>query len=543
MSSSVSTSSSSAVFSLAGKAAIAAAIAFGTTYYYWLIIKPRRLNPQGRKGRVVTDVDELQVLSAATWKGMWIRGIYRPFVTTINIMNDAHLPPAVSLHLHYLPAIVDVTLSGCALQEIPVSVYKLQHLRRLDLSNNNIASVSAEIASLKSLEDLNLGNNLLTSLPAEIGALVKLNYLNLMANRLQTLPHQIGDLVQLYRLGLKSNRLKALPDTMGNMQGLVELFVTDNRLVALPATLGKLKKLFKFQASFNQLHALPAQLSQLQNLELFRVAVNKITFVPLEFSALNSLSWFSLSGNPACASPPISLRPIPEISMDALVLGPMLGNGASGDVFSALWGSRPVAFKRFKSETSPDGQCRDEIAVSCSLNHPNIVRVLACVREPQGIVMEKVEGRAMAEKPNFSSLLRCRWASGVLYHRSYVVRVASCMADALTYLHSLNVCHGDFYAHNVVADMDGHAVLCDFGAAFCYAKNGFQYEAYEIRAFGLFLKDLVERLTPSSSLREEQVEMELKALVSACIQTVTSERQRFSEVLRVLDSIQKEGFT
>lgn len=57
------------------------------------------------------------------------------------------------------------------------------------------------------------------------------------------------------------------------------------------------------------------------------------------------------------------------------------------------------------------------------------------------------------------------------------------------------ICHGDVYAHNVMASEEGHATLCDYGASFAYHKGGaVPYEAQEVRAFGLMLADMVQRL-------------------------------------------------
>ena len=43
------------------------------------------------------------------------------------------------------------------------------------------------------------------------------------------------------------------------------------------------------------------------------------------------------------------------------------------------------------------------------------------------------------------------------------MRIASGVAAALAELHRLRICHGDVYAHNVLAAHDGHAVLLDYG--------------------------------------------------------------------------------
>lgn len=64
-----------------------------------------------------------------------------------------------------------------------------------------------------------------------------------------------------------------------------------------------------------------------------------------------------------------------------------------GVVHLATWNGMPVAFKEFKSHVSPDGHCGDEIAITCSLDHPTLIKVLAIVDEPRGLVMELLKGR------------------------------------------------------------------------------------------------------------------------------------------------------
>lgn len=95
----------------------------------------------------------------------------------------------------------------------------------------------------------------------------------------------------------------------------------------------------------------------------------------------------------------------------------------------------------------------------------------------------------------------CRWPADHTYSGSQTASICSGLASALAYLHSLGVCHGDVYAHNIMLQGTTHAVLCDFGAAFCYDSaaaggggGGISFwEAMEIRAFGLFMLGLLQQ--------------------------------------------------
>ncbi|KAK9862504.1 hypothetical protein WJX84_009525 [Apatococcus fuscideae] len=315
-----------------------------------------------------------------------------------------------------------------------------------------------------------------------------------MGNSLESLPESIGDLKQLYRLGLKSNKLKALPSSFGGLQALVELFATDNVLEQLPAEMGQLTSLVKLQLSFNHLQSLPREMGSLPNLELMRVAVNDIKDIPDSFSGLHKLAWFSLAGNPACATPRLPRSDIKALMPHDVPPEEVLGSGASGEVHASTYEGQAVAVKRFVSDISPDGHARDEIAVTCCIDHPNLINVIGMIAEPPSLVVGRVHGQQMAAKPNLQSLLRCRWASDCSFQLNYLLRVAHSTASALEYLHSLGICHGDVYAHNILPDAEGNAVLCDYGASFFYDKGPVPWEAQEVRAFGLFVNDMLARL-------------------------------------------------
>lgn len=91
-------------------------------------------------------------------------------------------------------------------------------------------------------------------------------------------------------------------------------------------------------------------------------------------------------------------------------------------------------------------------------------RVLAVLQQPHALVLRRVAGQPLAAKPNLQSLLRCRWPPGVAFSSTFVARVALCVASALQYLHAHCICHGDVYAHNILVDTEGNAILLDYGA-------------------------------------------------------------------------------
>lgn len=459
-------------------------------------------------------------------------------IQAVAVVNQEGALTAFPPHLSCLRGLTELDLSGNGLAEMPPSIGQLMKLRKLNMSRNKLTSIPAEIGALVLLEDVDLGRNELRSVSPRLGDLPRLKFLNLMANKLTSIPEEIGNLAALYRLGLKSNHLTCLPASFGGLRGLVELFVTDNELEELPPSLGRCTNLVKLQASFNRLRCLPAEMGTLPRLELLRVAVNRLEALPGSFAQLDSLAWLSVAGNPMCPPPPPPHAGVEPVPFEHLDLGESLGDGASGDVFAGKLGLTDMAFKRFKAETSPDGRSADEIAIACALEHPHLVRVIGLVDRPQGLVMERIFGAAMAEKPNFQSLLRCRWAKDTSFTEECVLRLATCISSALNRMHAMCICHGDVYAHNVVADLDGSAVICDYGASFCYSPYGLiPYEAHEVRAFGLFLKDLVDRMETSPAAPSKETRHRLEALVSSCTGGRATGRLTFEHVVQELGVI------
>jgi hypothetical protein len=90
-----------------------------------------------------------------------------------------------------------------------------------------------------------------------------------------------------------------------------------------------------------------------------------------------------------------------------------------------------------------------------------------------------------------------------------------------------------------------HAVLCDFGAAFCYDRSdaaaGF-WEAMEVRAFGLFMQGLLQQHDvgdSSSADSREGVVQQLHVLVDRCLAEAPADRPSFSVLQQQLEGLQQ----
>lgn len=97
-------------------------------------------------------------------------------------------PPKIAKPADALPPDLPATLRELSIAQnklidIPPTIFSLERLEKLDLSNNQLKGcLNASISSLKNLTELLLDGNALTSLPVSIGSLTKLKVLSLKEN-------------------------------------------------------------------------------------------------------------------------------------------------------------------------------------------------------------------------------------------------------------------------------------------------------------------------------------------------------------------------
>jgi len=172
---------------------------------------------------------------------------------------------------------------------------------------------------------------------------------------------------------------------------------------------------------------------------------------------------------------PRLLDTTPELQVCDIMLdrSNTLGRGGYGIVFRGELCGRPVAIKAlFAAEASnvddaaipPDvvKKVKREVAVMCTLNHPNVLQIIGAVPERGWIVMEFCAGGSLK-----SVLMDPEHVVDV----NVQVRLAAEAATGVAYLHiaDIAIVHGDLKADNVLLTSsnpaDAHAKLCDFGMA------------------------------------------------------------------------------
>lgn len=142
-----------------------------------------------------------------------------------------------------------------------------------------------------------------------------------------------------------------------------------------------------------------------------------------------------------------------------------LGSGGMGLVFlvqATDLGGRLYALKVIDKH-SPENSGIDvyaEIQILKALRHPGIVSIFEAMEDERYvfIIQDFIQGRTLAELRDDTSL------KGMVDEE--VVRLWMIdVADALAYIHSMNIVHRDIKPGNIMIDSDGSARLIDFGIA------------------------------------------------------------------------------
>ena len=197
----------------------------------------------------------------------------------------------------------ELVLSGPAISELiekrgfDKSLFNLQHLNYLNITQTCLQEVPEEIGQLMNLTNLVLHSNEISKIPDTIGKLEKLKVLDCSRNKLTSLPDEIGKLPQLITMNLSANLLKILPSQIGNTK-LSVLNLSNNQFEAFPdICYPELVHLSEIYVNGNQIKEIPAAINQLSSLKILNVVDNLISAVPGEIADCNKLKELQLKGN------------------------------------------------------------------------------------------------------------------------------------------------------------------------------------------------------------------------------------------------------
>ena len=415
---------------------------------------------------------------------------------------------------------------------------RLAGARTLTL-RGGLAEFPREILGLAdTLEVLDLSDNALTRLPDDIGRLSRLRVLFCSRNRFNRLPPSLGECAALSQIGFRDAGLSEVP-AESLPPSLRWLTLTGNRLERLPDALGRRPLLQKLMLSGNRLDRLPETLAGADCLELLRLSANRLGALPPWLWQLPRLAWLAWAGNPLDRLP--GAPEAAAVDWSCLEVARLLGEGASGTVYQALWqpprpaALRSVAVKLFKHAMTSDGLPEHEIAACLAAGeHPNLIGALGQLAGhpagTRGLLMPLLPDhwRPLAEPPSLESCSRDVYEPSLRVAPEVLLPIAAGIAAAGSHLHRQGLLHGDLYAHNVLWDgASGQAVLSDLGGA-SFLPAGTALQRLDVLAWGLLLGELLDRCdAPPPGLRRLQRQ---------CTDLVPGARPSLAEALDLLGS-------
>jgi hypothetical protein len=362
----------------------------------------------------------------------------------------------------------------------------------------------------ETLETIDLSNNRLTQLPADFWKFKKLKILFLSNNEFVEFPEVLKYCPQLDIVGFKANKIAHVPEH-SIPENLRWLILTGNQIGQLPTSIGNCKRLQKVMLAGNRLTHLPDEMQNCTEIQLLRISANCFKQLPAWLFGLPKLTWLAFAGNdlgPTQSSTSV----LPEENWQDFRVAEKLGYGASGDIFKAHHVNQEasVAIKIFKAEITSDGWPLDEMVACTQIgSHPNLIKALATItnhpEEKKGVVFELIPPsyKNLGQPPNFVTCTRDTFPTDAVFSMELIIKISTAIASAMYQLHDKGIMHGDLYAHNILVNSDGHALLSDFGAATRYygadSYLAHHLERLDIRAFGFLLDDLLCRASETTS--------------------------------------------
>lgn len=289
----------------------------------------------------------------------------------------------------------------------------------------------------------------------------------------------LGECQNLSMIGFKANQIRHISESAIPTATLRWFIVTDNVLETVPNALGECRRLQKLMLAGNQLSALPESMANCHALELLRISANQFEAIPDFIFDLPKLTWLAYAGNPFCNEIEQNLirqHQVNHIDWQTLTLQDVLGQGASGVTYQAIWQPKhqaveTVAVKLFKGELTSDGLPRCEMHANILAGeHANLVGVKGLVRNhPQGtlgLVMPLLEAdlKILANPPSFESCTRDVYAENLKLTAEELQHIMHGVTKAAEHLHQQGLMHGDLYAHNILWSAQ-KVVLSDLGGA------------------------------------------------------------------------------
>ncbi|KAF7533686.1 hypothetical protein G7054_g6876 [Neopestalotiopsis clavispora] len=352
----------------------------------------------------------------------------------------------------------------------------------------------------QTLKHLDLSGTGLASLPDIFGQFKNLKIAFFSNCKFEVFPKELAACPELEMVAFRSNQIREIPENALPSR-LRWLILTGNKIESLPRSIGKCSRLQKCMLSGNQLRELPAEMASCQKLGLLRLSANRIENLPSWLFDMPELGFLSFAGNPCSSERPeaaSAAQALAKVPWSDVETREVLGEGASGTIYRGEWKSvgesRAVAVKLFKGDITSDGTPMDEMRACMDAGaHPHLIDPLGEILghpERKGLLMQLIPTlyKTLGLPPSMETCTRDCFLPTTKLALHQGLRILQGIASAAAHLHARGISHGDMYAHNILYEDVGHALLGDFGAASIY--RDYAVQGLEVLAFAHLMEDV-----------------------------------------------------
>ena len=157
-----------------------------------------------------------------------------------------------SLMYSIAPWVVNLKLVGNHLGKLPSEMFSATQLRRLELSQNLLETVSADLFALPNLEYLSLDHNRLKEIPETNNWSASLISLDVSENLLSTIPQGI-QYSNIEILNLSKNQFVVVPRCLSRIRTLTTLDLSSMPILSLPKEMENLENLVNLNVTNTKL--------------------------------------------------------------------------------------------------------------------------------------------------------------------------------------------------------------------------------------------------------------------------------------------------
>lgn len=384
-----------------------------------------------------------------------------------------------------------------------------------------------------------------SELPMDFPLLRNLFAVFLWENNFKEFPQILAQCKNLKVISFKNGALESIPE-YSFPENLEWLVLTNNPCIKeIPSSIWYLGNLKKLALTGTSLCTLPNSLLECKNLEFLRISACNFMKVPNWIYEFPRLAWFSDAGNPLSLQNDVinnaSCIPESDIQIFECINESNISRVSRWKIIST---GKDIVIKDYINTITSDGYAADDIAASIAIgDHPNIITAIGVMRKAQDdnaicLVSGLIPSwfRKLWLPPTLESCARDTYDANSSFPISSIINTLLDISAACEHIHMRWISHGDLYAHNILVDNEGHAILTDFWAAtFHDPSMNPVYEYYDVCAFWHLMSELIERVNDVCMYSEDMVT--LLDIKNTCISENILSRPKFSEINKRLRNI------